>query len=41
VHAPNVVVAIVFITCVTGAAALYPSRRASRLEPVVAMSHFG
>jgi putative ABC transport system permease protein len=41
VHAPNVLVAIVFITCVTGAAALYPSRRASRLEPVVAMSHFG
>ncbi|HEY2730297.1 MAG TPA: FtsX-like permease family protein [Polyangia bacterium] len=41
VHAPNVLVAIVFITGVTGAAALFPSRRASRLEPVVAMSHFG
>jgi len=41
VHTPNVVFAIVFITCVTGVAALFPSRRASKLEPVVAMSHFG
>jgi ABC-type lipoprotein release transport system permease subunit len=41
VHMPNVVKAVVFITCVTAAAALFPSRRASRLEPVVAMSHFG
>jgi ABC-type lipoprotein release transport system permease subunit len=41
VHTPNVLFAIVFITCVTGIAALFPSRRASKLEPVVAMSHFG
>ncbi|HVZ75191.1 MAG TPA: FtsX-like permease family protein [Polyangia bacterium] len=41
VHAPSVVFAIVFITFVTGAAALFPSRRASLLRPVVAMSHFG
>ena len=41
VHTPNVLFAIVFITCVTGVAALFPSRRASKLEPVVAMSHFG
>jgi ABC-type lipoprotein release transport system permease subunit len=41
VHAPMVVFAIAFITIVTGAAALFPSRRASLLRPVVAMSHFG
>ena len=41
VHTSNVLFAIVFITCVTGVAALFPSRRASKLEPVVAMSHFG
>ena len=41
VHTPNVLFAIVFITVVTGVAALFPSRRASKLEPVVAMSHFG
>jgi ABC-type lipoprotein release transport system permease subunit len=29
------------ITLITGAAALYPSMRAARLRPVVAMSHFG
>ena len=29
------------ITLITGAAALYPSLRAARLRPVVAMSHFG
>ena len=29
------------ITIVTGLAALYPSLRAARLRPVVAMSHFG
>jgi ABC-type lipoprotein release transport system permease subunit len=32
---------IVAITIVTGVAALYPSLRAARLRPVVAMSHFG
>jgi ABC-type lipoprotein release transport system permease subunit len=41
VHTPNVLFAIVFISIVTGVAALYPSFRASKLEPVVAMSHFG
>jgi ABC-type lipoprotein release transport system permease subunit len=41
VHTPNVLFAIVFITVVTGVAALFPSRRASRLLPVVAMQHFG
>ena len=33
--------AIVMITFVTGAAALYPSLRAARLKPVDAMAHFG
>jgi ABC-type lipoprotein release transport system permease subunit len=33
--------AIVVITFVTGAAAFYPSLKAARLRPVVAMSHFG
>ena len=33
--------AIVLITFVTGAAALYPSLRAARLKPVDAMAHFG
>ncbi|HEX3597514.1 MAG TPA: FtsX-like permease family protein [Polyangiaceae bacterium] len=33
--------AIVLITLVSGAAALYPSLRAARLRPVDAMSHFG
>ena len=32
---------IVGITAITGVAALYPSLRAARLRPVVAMSHFG
>jgi ABC-type lipoprotein release transport system permease subunit len=33
--------AVVLISLVTGAAALYPAFRASRLKPVDAMSHFG
>ena len=33
--------AIVLISIVTGAAALYPALRAARLKPVDAMSHFG
>jgi putative ABC transport system permease protein len=41
VHTPNVLFAIAFITVVTGVAALFPSRRASRLLPIVAMQHFG
>ena len=32
---------VVTITIVTGLAALYPSLRAARLQPVTAMSHFG
>lgn len=41
VHAPMVVSAVVMITIVTGAAALFPALRAARLRPVAAMSHFG
>jgi putative ABC transport system permease protein len=41
VHGSLLVWSIVAITLVTGAAALYPSLRAARLRPVVAMSHFG
>jgi len=41
VHGSLLVSAIVAITIVTGIAALYPSMRAARLRPVVAMSHFG
>lgn len=41
VHAPRVLGSIALITFITGLAALFPSRRASRLRPVVAMSHFG
>jgi ABC-type lipoprotein release transport system permease subunit len=37
----SVVFALVLITLVSGAAALYPSLRAARLRPVDAMSHFG
>ena len=41
VHGSLLVQAVVAITLVTGIAALYPSLRAARLRPVVAMSHFG
>ncbi len=41
VHTASLVISIVLITIVTGIAALYPSLRAARLRPVVAMSHFG
>jgi ABC-type lipoprotein release transport system permease subunit len=41
VHGPRVMSSIILITVITGLAALFPSRRASRLRPVVAMSHFG
>jgi ABC-type antimicrobial peptide transport system permease subunit len=41
VHGSLMVRSIVIITFVTGAAAFYPSLKAARLRPVVAMSHFG
>jgi putative ABC transport system permease protein len=41
VHASLLVQSIITITLVTALAALYPSLRAARLRPVVAMSHFG
>ena len=41
VHGSLLVSAIVAITIVTGVAAFYPSLKAARLRPVVAMSHFG
>jgi ABC-type lipoprotein release transport system permease subunit len=41
VHGATVARAVALITIITGLAALFPSRRASRLRPVVAMSHFG
>ncbi len=41
VHGSLLIQAIITITVVTGLAALYPSLRAARLRPVVAMSHFG
>jgi ABC-type lipoprotein release transport system permease subunit len=41
IHGALLAQAVVIITLVTGAAALYPSIRAARLRPVVAMSHFG
>jgi putative ABC transport system permease protein len=33
--------AVVFLTIITGLAALYPSMRAARLRPIEAMAHFG
>jgi len=41
VHGSLIAGAIITITIVTCIAALYPSLRAARLRPVVAMSHFG
>ena len=41
VHGGLLVFSVVLITIITGLAALYPSLRAARLSPVVAMSHFG
>ena len=41
VHWWLLALAISAITLVTGLAALYPSLRAARLRPIVAMSHFG
>ena len=41
VHGALLVSSIVLITVITGLAALYPSLRAARLRPVVAMQHFG
>jgi ABC-type antimicrobial peptide transport system permease subunit len=37
----SVIRAILFITTVTGLAALYPSYRAARLRPITAMHHVG
>ncbi|MES1172407.1 MAG: FtsX-like permease family protein [Bacteroidota bacterium] len=41
VHLPTIISAVGLLTLVTGLAALYPSFRAARLQPVTAMSHFG
>jgi ABC-type lipoprotein release transport system permease subunit len=41
IHGSALVRSVVAITIVTALAALYPSLRAARLRPVVAMSHFG
>jgi len=41
IHGSALVSSVVAITVVTALAALYPSLRAARLRPVVAMSHFG
>ena len=41
IHVSALVWSVVLITAVTAVAALYPSLRAARLRPVVAMSHFG
>jgi ABC-type lipoprotein release transport system permease subunit len=40
-HPSDLAGAVAAITCVTGLAALYPSLRAAKLQPVSAMSHFG
>ncbi len=41
IHAGAILKAILFITLITGVAALYPALRAARLPPVNAMQHFG
>lgn len=41
VHGSLLVSSVITITVVTALAALYPSIKAARLQPVVAMSHFG
>ncbi|HTB59086.1 MAG TPA: ABC transporter permease, partial [Polyangia bacterium] len=41
VHGSLLVQSVVTITLVTAVAALYPSMKAARLQPVDAMSHFG
>jgi putative ABC transport system permease protein len=41
VHGSLLVQSVVTITIVTAVAALYPSMKAARLQPVDAMSHFG
>jgi putative ABC transport system permease protein len=41
VHGSLLIQSVVVITAVTAVAALYPSLKAARLQPVVAMSHFG
>jgi putative ABC transport system permease protein len=41
IHAGTIAQAVVLLTGVTALAALYPSFRAARLQPVTAMSHFG
>jgi putative ABC transport system permease protein len=41
VHGSLLIGSVITITVVTALAALYPSLRAARLPPVVAMSHFG
>ncbi|HZL17268.1 MAG TPA: FtsX-like permease family protein [Polyangia bacterium] len=41
VHGSLLIQSVVTITIVTGVAAFYPSLKAARLRPVVAMSHFG
>jgi ABC-type lipoprotein release transport system permease subunit len=41
IEGPSLLRSVALITAVTGLAALFPSLRAARLRPVVAMSHFG